>query len=149
MRFSLIILAAVSPVLLLGTREATPLDRHNVGRAFARLLEEAKLPSHFSPHCLRHTFASLLLQRGKSPAYVQRQLGHANITLTVDTYGRWLPMSDKSAVDELDGQDGSKTVAKRARPAPPYPQPREFFGEPSGTRTRDPLIKSQVLFLLS
>jgi len=26
---------------------------------------------------------------------------------------------------------------------------REKAGEPSGTRTRDPLIKSQVLFLLS
>lgn len=37
-------------------------------------------------------FASLLLQQGESPAYVQRQLGHASIKLTVDTYGRWLPM---------------------------------------------------------
>jgi hypothetical protein len=39
----------------------------------------------------RHTFASLLLQQGESPAYVQRQLGHASIQLTAYTYGRWLP----------------------------------------------------------
>ncbi len=39
------------------------------------------------PHCLRHTFASLLLQQGESPAYVQGQLDHASIQLTVDTYG--------------------------------------------------------------
>jgi hypothetical protein len=32
-----------------------------------------------------------LLQRGESPTWVQQQLGHASITLTVDTYGRWLP----------------------------------------------------------
>ncbi len=58
-----------------------------------------------TPHCFRHTFASLLLQRGESPAYdVQRQLGHASIQLTVDTYGRWLPMGNKAAVDRLDGR---------------------------------------------
>jgi hypothetical protein len=36
----------------------------------------------------------LLLQQGESPAYVQRQLGHTSIQLTVDTYGRWLPMGN-------------------------------------------------------
>ena len=48
---------------------------------------------------LRHTFASLLLQQGVSPAYVQRQLGHTSIQLTVDTYEKWLPMGNKAAVD--------------------------------------------------
>jgi hypothetical protein len=36
-----------------------------------------------------------------SPAYVPRQLGHATYTLTVDTYGKWLPMGNKEA-DRLD-----------------------------------------------
>jgi hypothetical protein len=53
---------------------------------------------------LRHTFASLLLQQGVSPAYVQRQLGHASIQLTVDTYG------NKAAVDALDSPSGCKVV---------------------------------------
>jgi integrase len=79
--------------------------------AMQRVLKAAGLPRHFTPHCLRHTFASLLLQQGESPVYVQRQLGHASITLTVDTYGRWLPMGNKAAVDRLDGPSGSKTVA--------------------------------------
>jgi len=69
---------------------------------FVRLLKRAKLPNHFTPHSLRHTFASQLLQQGESPAYVQRQLGHASIKLTVDTYGKWLPMGNKAAVDGLD-----------------------------------------------
>ncbi len=59
---------------------------------------------------LRHTFASLLLQQGVSPAYVQRQLGHASIQLTVDTYGKWLPMGNKAAVEALDSPSGSKVV---------------------------------------
>jgi len=71
------------------------------------------LPRHFTPHCLRHTFASLLLQRGESPVYVQRQLGHASITLTVDTYGRWLPIEPtRGRVDALDEKSGSKLVAE-------------------------------------
>jgi len=46
-----------------------------------------------------------LLQQGESPAYVQRQLGHASIQLTVDTYGKWLPMGNKAAVNRLDDSD--------------------------------------------
>ncbi|ULA68835.1 MAG: hypothetical protein LZF62_380021 [Nitrospira sp.] len=32
-------------------------------------------------------------------------------SLTVDTYGKWLPMGNKGAVDRLDGESGSRTVA--------------------------------------
>ena len=55
---------------------------------------------------------SLLLQQGESPAYVQRQLGHASIQLTVDTYGKWLPMGNKAAVNRLDDERGSKSGSK-------------------------------------
>jgi site-specific recombinase XerD len=60
----------------------TTLDRHDVTHTFKRVLKAANLPGHFSPHSF---FASLPLQQGESPAYVQRQLGHASIQLTVDT----------------------------------------------------------------
>ena len=88
------------------------LDPHNVRRAFRRVLKHAALPPHFIPHCLRHTFASLLIASGKPIVYVQRQLGqHALITLTVDTYGKWLPMADKNAVDSLDDTVPNRVVA--------------------------------------
>jgi len=38
-------------------------------------------------HTLRHTFASLLISHGESIKYVSRQLGHASIQITADTYG--------------------------------------------------------------
>jgi integrase len=60
------------------------------------------LPAHFTPHGLRHSFASILLSEGVSPAYVQRMLGHASIRLPVDLYGKWLPMTNTAAVDRLD-----------------------------------------------
>jgi integrase len=53
------------------------LDADKIRSAFKRALRTAGLPLHFTPHCLRHTYASLLISDGVSPAYVQRQLGHA------------------------------------------------------------------------
>ena len=135
------------------TTTGTMLNKGNVPRVFVRLLKRAELPPHFSPHCLRHTFASLLLQQSESPVYVQRQLGHASIKLTVDTYGKWLPMGNKAAVDRLDdaaaGASGSKVVAKLTPAAEAAAQRLEKSGEPCGTRTRDSLLKRQVLYHLS
>ena len=132
------------------TEAGTPLDKSKVRKVFTRALKRAGLPLHFSPHCLRHTFASLLLQQGESPVYVQRQLGHASIKLTVDTYGRWLPMGNKAAVDKLDdGASGSKVVAKTTGAGEGAPQTPGKSGEPWWDRTTDPLLKRQVLYLLS
>ncbi len=141
------------PAWVFCTARGTMLNKGNVRRVFVRLLKRADLPLHFSPHCLRHTFASLLLRQGESPVYVQRQLGHASIKLTVDTYGKWLPMGNKAAVDRLDDASpeasGSKVVAKLRPAAEAAAEVPENFGEPSGTRTRDSLLKRQELFQLS
>ncbi len=95
------------PPWLFPNEAGQPTDDGKVRKVFSRVLKAAGLPQHFSPHSLRHTFASLLLQQGESPAYVQRQLGHASIKMTVDTYGRWLPMGNPAAVDGLDDTGGS------------------------------------------
>jgi integrase len=69
--------------------------------AFKRLLKLAGLPLHLSPHGLRHGYASIMLQMGEPVQYVQRQLGHASIRMTVDTYGRWLSTDNRGAADRL------------------------------------------------
>lgn len=51
------------------------------------------------PHDLRHTYASILLMEHYSPAYVQKQLGHFSITMTVDIYGHWIPGEGKKDLD--------------------------------------------------
>jgi integrase len=53
-------------------------------------------------HDLRHTYASLLMQNGESPAYVRDQLGHHSIQVTVDIYGHLVLGGNKRAVDRLD-----------------------------------------------
>ena len=56
-----------------------PLDGDNLRhRVFYKLLTSAGL-RRVRFHDLRHTFASLLLQQGESPAYVKDQLGHSSI----------------------------------------------------------------------
>ena len=70
--------------------------------AFKRVLKKARLPSYFSPHCARHTYASILLSEdGGRLLYVQEQLGHASIQETVDTYGKWLKKDGRGAMDSL------------------------------------------------
>lgn len=76
-------------------------DPRNVRDAFGRVVKTAKLP-HFTPHSLRHTYASLLLVAGVDVYYVSRMLGHASIQETVDTYGRWLPANRPGVLDVLD-----------------------------------------------
>ena len=118
-----------------------------------QVLQQATLPLHFSPHCLRHSYASLMLQQGESLTYVQRQLGHASINLTADTYGKWLPLGNKAAVDRLDAplfsESGSKVVAIRAWEAEETSEVVGTFGGPCRGRTYGPLIKSQLLYQLS
>src|SRR5262249_24118924 len=80
---------------------ATVLHACRDGSAFKRVLRVPHLREHSPPHPPRHSYAGILISDDVSPAYVQRQLGHATYTLTVDTYGKWLPMGNKD-VDGLD-----------------------------------------------
>lgn len=61
-----------------------------IQRALERACRTAKVRIR-SPHDLRHTYATLLLMDHYSPVYVQKQLGHHSITMTVDVYGHWIP----------------------------------------------------------
>ena len=75
----------------------------------ARRQSVLMLPTLF--HDLRHTFASLLIQRGESLAYVKDQLGHHSIQVTVDLYGHLVPGANRGAVDRLASATGSNLYA--------------------------------------
>ena len=51
---------------------------------------------------LRHTCATLLLIKGVHPKYVQDLLGHANISITLDTYSHVIPGMGNQTVAAME-----------------------------------------------
>ncbi|MBW2062760.1 MAG: tyrosine-type recombinase/integrase [Deltaproteobacteria bacterium] len=68
-------------------------------------------------HDLRHTYASLLIDQGEHPKYIQIQMGHSSINVTMDTYGHLMNPVNREASGRLDtaifGEDGDFLETKR------------------------------------
>jgi len=114
--------------LVFTSDDGGPIVTRNIGpRYMEPALAKAGL-RHFNFHSLRHTFASLLLSAGVSPAYVQRQLGHSSIKITVDIYGHWIPGEN---ADWINAADPKKPEAKNANQA----QTREYLESEEAAKT--------------
>ena len=66
-----------------------------------RAIEEAGLPSHYSIHSFRHTFATFLLSGSGSLRHVKNQLGHSNIAMT-SVYAGILPEDNSRLANMMD-----------------------------------------------
>jgi hypothetical protein len=70
---------------------------------FMRAAEVAGIPDGFTPHSLRHAFASAMLARGVQITELAHFLGQRDINVTHQVYGHLLP-SAKGAVTALDAE---------------------------------------------
>ncbi len=72
-----------------------------VRRAFYGIIRVAGL-GHLRIHDLRHTAATLMLRAGVNPKVVSERLGHATVSITLDTYSHVLPDMQREAAAALD-----------------------------------------------
>jgi len=75
------------------SKNGTPLEGTTVFRVWTRIREKLaeKNIRTLTMHSLRHTFATLSLEAGRSVKWVSQQLGHRDASLTLNTYAHALP----------------------------------------------------------
>jgi len=71
-----------SPPNLFLSRNGNPLDRRNIWRLVKKYALKAGIAKNVTPHTLRHSFATHMLQRGADLRAIQEMLGHASIVTT-------------------------------------------------------------------
>ncbi len=86
-----------------------------VRRLFYKALEKAEM-RRVRFHDCRHTFASLLIQQKANPKYIQEQLGHGSIKVTMDIYGHLFEGDHRHFVSCLDSPIEGQSAAQ-AQPA--------------------------------
>jgi len=74
--------AGKSAVPLFRNKRGEPLTPRSIERMMKVMLPEAGLSAEFSPHALRHSFATHLLDAGADLRCVQELLGHASLSTT-------------------------------------------------------------------
>ena len=71
---------AAAPLFI--NQQGGRLSARSIGRVIKRYTREIGLPSDISPHSMRHTFATHMLDGGADLRSVQELLGHASLSTT-------------------------------------------------------------------
>jgi integrase len=87
--------------LIFTTPTGRAIDPRGLNRMLTVLCRNAHVRS-IRVHDLRHTAASLMLAEGVAVRTIMETLGHANISMTMDTYGHVMETTLRDAADRMD-----------------------------------------------
>ena len=90
-------------------------DERNLRWCWEKCLETSGL-RHVRFHDLRHSYASHLIDLSAHSKYIQEQLGHSSIQVTMDIYGHLFPNRNKGWVNRLDEGSFEANSATQAQP---------------------------------
>ena len=84
----------------------------------------------------RHTYATMLLMSGVNPAYVSRQLGHANAQMLFRVYAKWIDRADRGR--EMAKFEASLSVSASANSSLILPKIHKYLIIMVGVRGFEP-----------
>ena len=87
-----------NPNYIIETKDHHICPTPNLSKSFGKMLDKAGL-SPFGIHSLRHTYASMLFDKGVDVGVVSKILGHSSVRITYDTYIHILNKQKLEAVD--------------------------------------------------
>lgn len=75
----------------------TPIGDRNVLRTWAEVRKRARARGvrSLTLHCTRHTWASFAIDAGKSIKWIADQLGHRDVSMTLNTYSHLIPNQEQ------------------------------------------------------
>ncbi len=94
--------AWVESGLVFTAENGTALDPESVSRYWRQAVKKSILPT-IRLHDLRPTHATLALQAGIHPKVVSERLGHAAVSITLDTYSYAIPAMQEEAAALIAG----------------------------------------------
>ena len=116
--------------LIFGNTPESPFAANRLQRHADEAWATAGL-ERITPHECRHSFAAVMVAAGVNPKALQTFMGHASITVTLDTYGHLMPGSEAEAAQLVESylsaeQERAEDAARAAG--------SDLTGEPTGER---------------
>ncbi|MEE3474126.1 MAG: site-specific integrase, partial [Ruminococcus sp.] len=98
----------MSDLVFINFRTGMPAKNSSYDTHLYKLCETAGIPP-FSMHTLRHTYATRAIDSGMQPKILQKLLGHASITTTMDTYVHVTDDSMTKAIQQFEAANTAVT----------------------------------------